>query len=40
ALVEGLSSRWLSGSLPVAHARELMSTAITAELRNLAQPGG
>lgn len=39
ALVEGLSSRWLSGSLPLAHARELMTTAIAAELRHLAQPG-
>ncbi|WP_443065476.1 TetR/AcrR family transcriptional regulator [Streptomyces sp. NBC_00536] len=35
ALVEGLSSRWLSGSLPLPHARELMSTAIGAELERL-----
>ncbi|MFB6810745.1 TetR family transcriptional regulator, partial [Streptomyces sp. NPDC056387] len=40
ALVEGLSSRWLSGSLPLAHARELTTTAIAAELRYLAQPDG
>ncbi|MFI5979251.1 TetR/AcrR family transcriptional regulator [Streptomyces sp. NPDC051555] len=35
ALVEGLSSRWLSGSLPLPHARDLMSSAITAELDRL-----
>lgn len=35
ALVEGLSSRWLSGSLPLAHARELMVSAIAAELDRL-----
>ncbi|MFD7026749.1 TetR/AcrR family transcriptional regulator [Streptomyces sp. NPDC059917] len=35
ALVEGLSSRWLSGSLPLAHARDLMFSAITAELDRL-----
>ncbi|MEV0412794.1 hypothetical protein AB0I68_18825 [Streptomyces sp. NPDC050448] len=39
ALVEGLSSRRLSGSLPLTHARELMTTAIAAELGHLAQPG-
>ncbi|MEV6007913.1 helix-turn-helix domain-containing protein [Streptomyces sp. NPDC051976] len=35
ALLEGLSMRWLSGSLPVAHARELMAGAIDAELHRL-----
>lgn len=35
ALVEGLSARWLSGSLPLAHARELMASAIAAELDRL-----
>lgn len=34
ALLEGLSVRWLSGSLPLAHARELMASAIDAELRD------
>lgn len=37
ALVEGLSSRWLSGSLPLEHARELMTSAIDAELDRLAR---
>ncbi|AUY53938.1 TetR/AcrR family transcriptional regulator [Streptomyces sp. CB01881] len=32
ALVEGLSVRWLSGSLPVGHARSLLSGAIETEL--------
>ncbi|UOX90999.1 TetR/AcrR family transcriptional regulator [Amycolatopsis sp. FBCC-B4732] len=32
ALVEGLSERWLSGTLPLARARDLLSGAITAEL--------
>ncbi|WP_405021585.1 TetR/AcrR family transcriptional regulator [Kitasatospora sp. NBC_00070] len=35
ALVEGLSVRWLSGSLPVEHARELMAGAIDGELERL-----
>ncbi|MET3984372.1 TetR/AcrR family transcriptional regulator [Streptomyces sp. PvR034] len=35
ALVEGLSSRWLSGSLPLPHARDLMASAITGELDRL-----
>lgn len=35
ALLEGLSVRWLSGSLPVAHARELMAGAIEAEVERL-----
>lgn len=34
ALLEGLSVRWLSGSLPLEHARELMASAIDAELRD------
>ncbi|MGW6708014.1 TetR/AcrR family transcriptional regulator [Streptomyces sp. NPDC054956] len=37
ALVEGLSSRWLSGSLPLAHARDLMVSSIAAELDRLAR---
>ncbi|MDD9379914.1 TetR/AcrR family transcriptional regulator [Streptomyces sp. ZAF1911] len=37
ALVEGLSSRWLSGSLPLAHARELMVSSIAAELDRLSR---
>ncbi|MCX4750072.1 TetR/AcrR family transcriptional regulator [Kitasatospora sp. NBC_01287] len=32
ALVEGLSVRWLSGSLPLDHARHLLEGAIDAEL--------
>ncbi|MGF1430328.1 TetR/AcrR family transcriptional regulator [Kitasatospora sp. LaBMicrA B282] len=32
ALVEGLSIRWLSGSLPLDHARRLLAGAIDAEL--------
>ena len=35
ALLEGLSGRWLSGSLPLAHARELVSGAVDAELARL-----
>ncbi|MER5732561.1 helix-turn-helix domain-containing protein [Streptomyces sp. NPDC002138] len=37
ALVEGLSSRWLSGSLELAQARELMASAITTELERLSR---
>ncbi|MCX5403467.1 TetR/AcrR family transcriptional regulator [Streptomyces sp. NBC_00335] len=37
ALVEGLSSRWLSGSLPLTHARELMVSSIAAELDRLSR---
>ncbi len=33
ALLEGLSIRWLSGSLPLEHARRLLTDAIAAELR-------
>ncbi|GAA4835703.1 TetR/AcrR family transcriptional regulator [Kitasatospora terrestris] len=36
ALLEGLSMRWLSGSLPLGHARTLMSEAIEVELARLA----
>nr|WP_236655904.1 TetR/AcrR family transcriptional regulator [Streptacidiphilus jiangxiensis] len=36
ALVEGLSSRWLSGSLPLRHARDLVVGAVDAELARLA----
>ncbi|MEY9874534.1 AcrR family transcriptional regulator [Streptacidiphilus sp. MAP12-33] len=32
ALLEGLSQRWLSGSLPLEHARHLLSEAVAAEL--------
>ncbi|MFF7633189.1 TetR/AcrR family transcriptional regulator [Kitasatospora sp. NPDC008050] len=32
ALVEGLSVRWLSGSLPLEHARRLLEGAVDAEL--------
>ncbi|MEU9043662.1 MULTISPECIES: TetR/AcrR family transcriptional regulator [unclassified Kitasatospora] len=35
ALLEGLSTRWLSGSLPLAHARTLMVDAIDAEVARL-----
>ncbi|MFE7558276.1 TetR/AcrR family transcriptional regulator [Kitasatospora sp. NPDC057500] len=35
ALLEGLSTRWLSGSLPLAHARTLMTEAIDAEVARL-----
>ncbi|MEV7186924.1 TetR/AcrR family transcriptional regulator [Kitasatospora sp. NPDC093102] len=35
ALLEGLSTRWLSGSLPLAHARTLMADAIDGEVARL-----
>ncbi|MER5503636.1 helix-turn-helix domain-containing protein [Streptomyces sp. NPDC002561] len=35
ALLEGLSMRWLSGTLQIAHARTLMSDAIDAEVERL-----
>lgn len=35
ALLEGLSGRWLSGLLPVAHARDLMRAAIGVEVDRL-----
>ncbi|MFE4724435.1 TetR family transcriptional regulator, partial [Streptomyces sp. NPDC056728] len=34
-LVEGISMRWLSGILPLEHARELMLDAVDAELGRL-----
>ncbi|MFB7514856.1 TetR/AcrR family transcriptional regulator [Streptomyces sp. NPDC056144] len=37
ALLEGLSMRWLSGTLQISHARTLMSEAIEAELDRLAK---
>ncbi|MEV8590782.1 TetR/AcrR family transcriptional regulator [Streptomyces sp. NPDC051180] len=37
ALLEGLSTRWLSGALPLAHARELTREAVTVELERLAR---
>ncbi|PJN28161.1 TetR family transcriptional regulator [Kitasatospora sp. CB02891] len=35
ALLEGLSTRWLSGSLPLAHARTLMADAVDVEVARL-----
>ncbi|MEV7121659.1 TetR/AcrR family transcriptional regulator [Kitasatospora griseola] len=35
ALLEGLSTRWLSGSLPLAHARSLMADAVDVEVARL-----
>ncbi|WP_030394085.1 TetR/AcrR family transcriptional regulator [Kitasatospora purpeofusca] len=35
ALLEGLSVRWLSGSLPLAHARTLLTEAIDTEVARL-----
>ncbi|AJC53052.1 TetR/AcrR family transcriptional regulator [Streptomyces sp. 769] len=35
ALVEGLSMRWLSGILPLGHARDLVLDAVEAELERL-----
>ncbi|MET8622511.1 TetR/AcrR family transcriptional regulator [Kitasatospora sp. NPDC004669] len=35
ALLEGLSMRWLSGSLPLAHARTLMTDAVDTEVARL-----
>jgi AcrR family transcriptional regulator len=37
ALLEGLSVRWLSGSVPLAHARELLVAAIDIELDSLSR---
>ncbi|MFF0479191.1 TetR/AcrR family transcriptional regulator [Streptomyces sp. NPDC004284] len=34
-LLEGLSSRWLSGALPLDHARELVKEAVSAEVERL-----
>ncbi|MFC9392308.1 TetR/AcrR family transcriptional regulator [Streptomyces sp. NPDC057027] len=38
ALLEGLSMRWLSGTLRIAHARTLMGEAIDAEIERLDRP--
>ncbi|MYT94778.1 TetR family transcriptional regulator [Streptomyces sp. SID8359] len=38
ALLEGLSMRWLSGTLRISHARTLMSEAIEAEVERLGRP--
>lgn len=35
ALLEGLSTRWLCGALPLPHARELMREAIALEIEHL-----
>ncbi|WP_455352261.1 TetR/AcrR family transcriptional regulator [Streptomyces sp. SYSU K217416] len=35
ALLEGLSTRWLSGTLPLTHARELMREAVSVEIERL-----
>ncbi|MFG3527469.1 TetR/AcrR family transcriptional regulator [Streptomyces sp. NPDC047917] len=35
ALLEGLSTRWLSGATPLAHARELMREAVSVEIGHL-----
>ncbi|MGW8603946.1 TetR/AcrR family transcriptional regulator [Streptomyces sp. NPDC055893] len=37
ALTEGLSTRWLSGALPLDRARELMRAALSVELRHLSR---
>jgi AcrR family transcriptional regulator len=37
ALLEGLSTRWLSGAIGIGHARELMRGAVDAELAGLRQ---
>ncbi|MFE7599672.1 TetR/AcrR family transcriptional regulator [Streptomyces sp. NPDC057494] len=34
-LLEGLSTRWLSGALPLAHARELVREAVSVEVERL-----
>ncbi|MEU2660507.1 TetR/AcrR family transcriptional regulator [Streptomyces sp. NPDC007325] len=36
-LLEGLSTRWLSGALPLPHARELVEEAVTLELDRLSR---
>ncbi|MER5503635.1 TetR/AcrR family transcriptional regulator [Streptomyces sp. NPDC002561] len=35
SLLEGLSTRWLSGALPLTHARELVREAVSIELQRL-----
>ncbi|MGG8409040.1 TetR/AcrR family transcriptional regulator [Streptomyces sp. 12297] len=37
ALLEGLSTRWLSGALPLTHARELMREAVSVEIGQLSR---
>ncbi|MEU2231518.1 TetR/AcrR family transcriptional regulator [Streptomyces vietnamensis] len=37
-LLEGLSTRWLSGALPLAHARELVREAVSVEIERLGAP--
>ncbi|MER7765106.1 TetR/AcrR family transcriptional regulator [Streptomyces sp. NPDC097619] len=39
ALLEGLSVRWLSGLIPLEHARELLRTAVGVETGRLGCPG-
>ncbi|WP_187370153.1 TetR/AcrR family transcriptional regulator [Streptomyces boluensis] len=34
-LLEGISTRWLSGALPLTHARELVSEAVSIEIHRL-----
>ncbi|MFE2992216.1 TetR/AcrR family transcriptional regulator [Streptomyces sp. NPDC059262] len=36
-LLEGLSTRWLSGALPLPHARELVSEAVSIEIQRLSR---
>ncbi|MFG3193854.1 TetR/AcrR family transcriptional regulator [Streptomyces omiyaensis] len=36
-LLEGLSTRWLSGALPLPHARELVKEAVTIEIERLSR---
>ncbi|MGW2743625.1 TetR/AcrR family transcriptional regulator [Streptomyces sp. NPDC001450] len=36
-LLEGLSTRWLSGALPLAHARELAKEAVSLEIERLSR---
>ncbi|MEU6170489.1 TetR/AcrR family transcriptional regulator [Streptantibioticus parmotrematis] len=38
SLLEGLSMRWLSGSLPIDHARRLLKEAIAVELDGIVEP--
>ncbi|MEU3748075.1 MULTISPECIES: TetR/AcrR family transcriptional regulator [Streptomyces] len=37
-LLEGLSTRWLSGALPLPHARELVREAVSIEVERLSSP--
>ncbi len=36
-LLEGLSTRWLSGALPLSHVRELVREAVSVEIQHLAR---